>query len=306
MKKCNLVEYFLVIIITISLLSCSNAETNKQNRVKQVEREKLFSAEITFTNGSKESVNNFRRETVGQVWYLRIRTDVPTTTYTNFHDINVDIGPYNVTIPFEIIKSASFKERIAANRYTHVKVLLGNGLEIEGGRWNYFKGNTNLGESKFEVEKINKIVFNHTALDKYSAPLFGTHRAIIQRIDGKSVEINKAGFLRERVNENGCYIGDECVEMLGFEVKGGGHYDIPWNKIAAVVHDKPEIMLGMLYADDNPFKLITNEGKELFGSCNDGVVTVSGVKGVINFNGDYDLLVTVPLFKNTYKKLEFK
>lgn len=308
-RKKSFQIYLLYLVISALFISCNN----KQDQQKYGS----FSAEVKFASGTQITVESFLRVIISHAMYSQIRTDVPQITYTYRDNLLLETGPYEIEVPFKIIKKVSFEIKKGNNEYDeylNAKVLLGNNTEIEGRTWAKFTGKTNLGETTFgilddrEMNKLNitEIVFNQNALSKYDIPNFGKHNLDLLMIDSTLVNLKGAGFMKEKVNENGCYLDDEYSEKVEFK-KAEGDYELEWKKIASISQENPEINLFNNFLDyDHVFKIKTTDNQELVGSCQSWSNAVHDIKALANINTDYNLLVKIPLYKSHYSGLVLK
>jgi hypothetical protein len=311
-RKMNIGTCLLFLVVPFLFPSGLNGQKPSSKGIEPV------LAEIKFSNGTQKTVEAFRREIVSHAMYSQIRTDIPQTTYTYRDNLSIEIGPYEIEIPFKIIKKVTFEFKKGNNeydKYLSAKVLLGNDTELEGRVWAQFKGKTSLGETSFKIRNdmfsrtvnIEEIVFKHNALNKYEAPSFGKHGVDLFLENGTVVSLKAAGFMKQKVNDNGCYIDDVYSEKLQLKISGEGDYELEWGKIASLVHENPAINLFSNVRDYSQlFKLITKDGQENIASCQLWLNAVHDIKATANVNTDYNLLVIVPLYKKHYSKLILK
>ncbi|MFO7657944.1 MAG: hypothetical protein R6W78_12850 [Bacteroidales bacterium] len=314
MKKYPCLKIILLSLTIAGLglfISCGNTDS------KSGRNDKKFSAKISFKDGNVQQYDNFHRLVVSHALYSEIRTDVPDVTYVKKYSLPVDIGPYETDVPFEIIRNITFeikKDSTGYNEYIHAVVVLGDNSVIEGRTWALFKGNTSLGESSARIaddmqrDKLNltRIVFDHEAGKSFEAKPFGKHTATLIQADGNAVKLLSAGFMKEKVNDNGCYLEDEYSENMDFKSESQGEYEIDWKKIASITQDDPEINLFNNFLDyRHQFKLKTRDGQEYKGSCQTWAVAVHNVRGITTINSNYNLQVTVPLYMAHYSKITF-
>ncbi|NJK86130.1 MAG: hypothetical protein HC906_09325 [Bacteroidales bacterium] len=193
--------------------------------------------------------------------------------------------------------------------------MLGNNTELEGRTWANFKGETSLGETSFNIldendnSKLNiaEIVFKHNALISYDAESFGKKNADLILENGTVVNLKDAGFMKEKVNENGCYINDVYAEKVELNIPGEGDYELEWGKIASLAHDNPSINLFNNFRDySQTFKLTTKDGQENMATCQTWLNAVHNIKATASINSNYNLLVIIPLYKKHFSKIMFK
>jgi len=311
-RKMDVWMCLLFVVIPILFLSCQNRQE------KSLKGNESFTAGIKFSNGNQKTVEAFCRVTISHAMYSQIRTDIPQITYTYRSNLPVETGPYEIEIPFAIIKKVTFDIKKGSNEYDeylYAKVLLGNNTVIEGRTWAQFNGKTSLGETTFGIlddtdrSKLNitEIVFNHNALNKFEMPSFGKRNVDMFLINGTIVGLKGAGFMKEKVNKNGCYLDDEYSEKIQFKISGEGDFELEWEKISSLVHENPAINLYNNFLDYNQlFKLITRDGQAHTVSCQAWSDAVHDIKAIANINTDYNLLVKIPLYKKHYSKLMLK
>ncbi|NJK87146.1 MAG: hypothetical protein HC906_15385 [Bacteroidales bacterium] len=64
-------------------------------------KQEYVSAEVKFSNGTQKTIESFRREIISHAMYSKIRTDVEQITYTERDNLWVEVGPYEIEIPFK-------------------------------------------------------------------------------------------------------------------------------------------------------------------------------------------------------------
>jgi len=252
-------------------------------------------AVITDKTGAKATVSNLkshRHDECGSPFLINVfGGSTETDFYYDFLEVNM--GEYEVRIPFEIIKAVTVhkmtdpeKTQSEQNIYA---VLLSDGTEIKGvpTRVNEFVASTDLGEFTISTGGVKDIVFPKQPSLSFSASPCGENSATLVLLDGSQLRVNGAAIMCEKKNRNGCHAGEEYLQSFKFNV-GESQYDIAWGKISSIV----------LSVSGN-IKLIAKTGIELDGAAQN----VLGVQGIAKI-GKFTLRVTVP-FDSKASKIIF-
>ncbi len=265
---------------------------------------KTFSVQIKTNDGKQIHLENVCRKTVMRAQYSRIRTDLPRRKEVISHNFYLDTGPISILIPFEIVNNLQIQK---INNYHHARVLLGNGTTLEGGVWIILTGKGELGETKVSAKDIESIVFNHKALDKFEDAPFGAHSVTLNTVDGKKMKVSKASFVEVKANENGLWLADEPSDILDFKETNGTEHKVNWDKVREIRHKNPEVSLGKTYVFNvgTPFFITTKGGNSMLGSIQTWLVASNRIRGTALINNSYSLRVTIPLYKDSYKSIEF-
>ncbi|MBN2426008.1 MAG: hypothetical protein JXR46_06525 [Calditrichaceae bacterium] len=307
MKRAYSFLTILILLCGLSILfSCKQTKNGSASQSK-IQETKSFSAEITMKNEKVKKIDNLERVFVSHATFSQIRTDVPTRIDIVRYNIPVGNGIYGVAVPFEIIKSVTFEEKEEINSYTEATVTLGNNIIVKGSSWGVFKGKTDLGKTEINMENIKEIVFKQPPGEKYSDPSFGDYQAKLYTIDNQVKELSGAALAKELVNENGCYLDAyEQTDILTYQIEDEATYEISWEEIDAIVHDNPRIRISVGGYYEDPFRLITKDGKNLTVTCPPWLSVPQNVRGLMDFGNEYKLLATVTLYDRSFKKLEFR
>lgn len=284
-------------------------DSGSENVSGAVTEEKSYSAWVTDAAGAVTYVKNFETFYESRTGNFIVYLNDAQSTLTTWNALHLLTDRYSAEIPFEIIDSVVTRpvpNGYYINNDYHVaeaSVHLGDGTILKGAPQRSFSGKSELGDFKIEAERARRILFDHKALAVFTAKTNGNHSLDVVFLKKETLHLDSASFLKERVNTNGCYTGNDYTDQIDFSSEGGTNLTVGWDKIAAIVlvsekspYDK-QITL-------KKYKLVTRSGVEYTGNSKYGNYgAVHKIQELAKIGG-YKLRVIVD-FYGCYERMNF-
>ena len=235
-------------------------------------------------NKNKTQVSDFtthRSDSCGHIGFYYRNVPRETNFYWDFVPIFTFF--YEVRIPLHIIR------QITKSEGKSYDIILADNTKVHGklSHVTNFIGESDLGKLYIKPDDIEEIKFLNEPKVNFNASPKGDKTAKLITFGDNQVLLEGVIFVKEKRNENGCYIGEEYKNNMAFK-SGAAEYELSWEKISAFIFM------------DASLKLISKKGNEHAGKALD----IKGVEAVAQI-GNYKLAVTVPFSYTRSKKILF-
>jgi hypothetical protein len=266
-----------------------------ESSIEFSEKKYSFTAEITKSDGEKIQINNLTQNTQQTfIWVWLGPVTKEKKMWYGAH-LKTMYGAYMIKIPFQVINTIKLEKNTSnvVRNTVHGYITLGDGTMLECNVNTVFKGSAGPGNVEIETENILEVRFLQKAEPEYTVSWQdGKTTAFLYNIDNSVIEFSGAKITSSEENKN---------NVLANFFSKGTQYDIPIDKIKAIIHENPQ---PVDYTDYyTQFKIVTLDSKEYIGGLGKAAAYIDGsVKIGSNYKFEGSIMVKMP----TFKKVEFK
>jgi hypothetical protein len=151
--------------------------------------------------------------------------------------IEVDVGSFVLTLPFELIGSIRFEHNVLPDPYPstiNAIATLGDGSVVKGQVWGNFEGVADRGKVRIQLGEWASLAFRHKPEATSALVPRGKHSAMVQMKDGSQVVLTGATFLTGKTDKDGCYSSHAIVDMIHLKT-GSTEYKVEWSAVTAII-----------------------------------------------------------------------